>query len=454
MMELNKFYLNNSVQEIESLISKGQISCQDLAEITINQMQSFEGIIRAWVSFDYENLLIKSKLSDERYKQGNPRRLEGVPYGAKDIFNTKEFPTQMGSVLWKDFNPGNDARVVEYLNWAGANLIGKTNTAEFAVHHLNETINPHNESLTPGTSSSGSAAAVAAGMVPFALATQTAGSITRPASFCGVWGFKPSFGLVPRTGVLKTTDSLDTVGFIAAHGSSLRQVLDSIRVYGPNYPFVYENIDKAVDISKRRYKIGFVKTHVWMNAKHYVREAIENFLGKISMEEGFDVEEVLWPSELNISHDIHEIIYSKSLSYYFERESKSTGKISEVMRQMIEEGNQISMSVFQGALNEQSKLIKLTSDIFKEYDAIISIGTGSSAPLRGEIEIKDPSLIWTLAHLPTVSVPLFRSPEGMPFSVQFTGKKWADYRILAVLETLIERQIISNKSTEIIKELT
>lgn len=451
-MELNKFYLNNSIQEIESLILNGQISCQDLAEITINQMQAFEGNVKAWVSFDYENLLIKSKLSDERYKLGNPRRLEGVPYGAKDIFNTIEFPTQMGSELWKDFSPGNDARVVEYLNWAGANLVGKTNTAEFAVHHLNETINPHNESLTPGTSSSGSAASVAAGMVPFALATQTAGSITRPASFCGVWGFKPSFGLVPRTGVLKTTDSLDTVGFIASHGSSLRKILDSIRVYGPNYPFVYENIDNAVDIKRERYKIGFVKTHVWMIAKPYVREAIEKFLEKISVEKDIDVEEVLWPNELNISHDIHEIIYSKSLSYYFERESKSAGKISDVMRQMIEEGNQISMSDFQGALNEQSKIIKITSDIYKEYDAIISIGTGSSAPLRGEIEVKDPSLIWTLAHLPTISVPLFRSPEGMPFSVQFTGKKWADYRILGVLETLIQRQLIPDKSTEIINE--
>lgn len=453
-MEINKFYLNNSIQEIEALISSGQISCQDLAEITINQIQAFESNVKAWVSSDYENLLIKSKLSDERYRLGNPRRLEGVPYGAKDIFNTKEFPTQMGSELWKNFNPGNDARVVEYLNWAGANLVGKTNTAEFAVHHLNETINPHNESLTPGTSSSGSAASVAAGMVPFALATQTAGSITRPASFCGVWGFKPSFGLVPRTGVLKTTDSLDTVGFIAAHGSSLRHILDSIRVYGPNYPFVHENIDKALYFKKEGYKIGFVKTHVWMNAQPYVREAIEKLLAKISIEKNFEVEEVLWPAELNKSHDIHEIIYSKSLSYYFERESKSAGKISDVMKQMIMDGNQISMPVFQDALNQQSKIIRITSDIFKEYDAVISIGTGSSAPLRGEVEVKDPSLIWTLSHLPTVSVPLFRSPKGMPFSAQFTGKKWGDYKILKVLETLIQRQVISDKSTEIIKELT
>lgn len=121
------------------------------------------------------------------------------------------------------------------------------------------------------------------------------------------------------------------------------------------------------------------------------------------------------------------------------------------MKQMIEEGNLISMPVFQGALNQQNKIIKITSDIFKEYDAVISIGTGSSAPPRGEIEVKDPSLIWTLAHLPTASVPLFTSPEGMPFSIQFTGKKWGDYRILEVLEALIQRQVIPDKSTEIRK---
>ena len=130
----------------------------------------------------------------------------------------------MGSSIWSKHYAGNNARVIDNLICSGAHIIGKTVTAEFAVHSLNETLNPHDITKTPGTSSSGSAVAVQIGNVPFALGSQTAGSIIRPASFCGVWGFKPSFGLIPRTGVLKTTDTLDTVGILSSHGSNLRNV--------------------------------------------------------------------------------------------------------------------------------------------------------------------------------------------------------------------------------------
>ena len=137
--------------------------------------------------------------------------------------------------------------------WKNSGIfLGKTVTAEFAVHSLNETLNPHDITKTPGTSSSGSAVSVQIGNVPFALGSQTAGSIIRPASFCGVWGFKPSFGLIPRTGVLKTTDTLDTIGILSSHGSNFREVLDIIRVRGPNYPFVYQNIDQPFRIQPFR----------------------------------------------------------------------------------------------------------------------------------------------------------------------------------------------------------
>ena len=159
-----------------------------------------------------------------------------MPIGVKDIINTADFPTQMGSPLWNGFTPGNDARVVFNMKRAGGLVPGKTVTAEFAVHTLGKTINPWAPERTPGTSSSGSAVAVALGMVPAALGTQTAGSIVRPASFCGVWGMKPSFGLIPRTGMLKTTDSLDTVGFFAGHAADLQRLFDGLRVDGRDYP--------------------------------------------------------------------------------------------------------------------------------------------------------------------------------------------------------------------------
>jgi Asp-tRNA(Asn)/Glu-tRNA(Gln) amidotransferase A subunit family amidase len=172
----------------------------------------------------------------------------------------------MGSAIWKDFMPGNDSRCVDSLKKSGAIIGGKTVTAEFAVHSLNETLNPHDIKLTPGTSSSGSAVAVLLGIFPVAIGTQTAGSIIRPASFCGVYGFKPSFGIIPRTGMLKTTDSLDTIGFFVSHQKNMRIVLDAIRVHGSNYPYSFEPFSDKKRQEKgksERWRVGFVKTHTW-----------------------------------------------------------------------------------------------------------------------------------------------------------------------------------------------
>ena len=162
---------------------------------------------------------------------------------------------------------------------------GKTITAEFAVHALNATLNPYDVSKTPGTSSSGSAVAVALGIVPFALGTQTAGSIIRPASFCGVWGFKPSFGLIPRTGVLKTTDSLDTVGFFSFFGSDLRRILSTVRVSGKNYPKVFQKVDQRGPFPKPKdtqWKIGILYTSFWSNADDDIKTNFNNIIDVLS----------------------------------------------------------------------------------------------------------------------------------------------------------------------------
>ena len=150
----------------------------------------------------------------------------------------------MGSKVWKNFNAGNNARVIDNLIDDGSILIGKSTTAEFAVHHETKCKNALNDERLPGTSSTGSAIAVSLGLVPYALGTQTAGSITRPASYNGVFGFEPTFGMIPRTGILKTCDSLDTVGFMTSNFDNIEVILNSMRVSGKNYPYVDENVDK------------------------------------------------------------------------------------------------------------------------------------------------------------------------------------------------------------------
>ena len=185
--------MKSGIKDILKKIKKKKITTSEIAEQCIERIEEYNDKYKVWVSYDEKKLHEQSDKISERIGNGESIRvLEGIPVGVKDIFNTYDFPTQMGSPLWKGFTAGNDARFVYYLKEAGAIIPGKTDTAEFAVHAIGNCLNPHDVTRTPGTSSSGSSVAVALGMTPAAIGTQTAGSIVRPASFCGVYGCKPS----------------------------------------------------------------------------------------------------------------------------------------------------------------------------------------------------------------------------------------------------------------------
>lgn len=450
---MNSIFLEQSIPELLKSIEQKRLSFEDFANTTASIIEKKEASTLAWVTYDLKQLKSDAKKAYERYKsRGSLLELDGIPFGVKDIFNTKSFPTQMGSEIWKNFNPGNNARAVDSLLSGGGILAGKTVTAEFAVHALNKTLNPHDPSKTPGTSSSGSAAAVATGMVPYTLGTQTAGSIIRPASFCGVWGMKPSFGLIPRTGALKTTDTLDSIGFLAAHGKSLRVILDQLRVKGPDYPYVYNNVDKKGSFpkqSKHPWRVGFVKTHVWDKATKYAKQSVTELASKIDNENGFEVEEISWPEELDSSHDVHQKIYNKCLSYYFQSETRYVSKITPVMNKLISKGKEISDEEFKMALQAQEIISAKLDELFTPYDIVLSLSTSSSAPPRGTRELADPSLIWTMGHLPTISVPIFRCMSDLPFGAQFTSTKRNDYVLLQGVEEMIDRNLLPTGSTQI-----
>lgn len=445
--------LEYSIPEINELLIKNEIQPLDLINELEGNLNKYESKVHAWVHTDIENL--KSEVENKRdflKKQLNFSKLAYLPVGIKDIFNTKAFPTEMGSLTWKDFTPGNNARVVDLLIQDGSLVAGKTVTAEFAVHELNETINPHDFTRTPGTSSSGSAVSVATGMVPYAMGTQTAGSIIRPASFCGVWGMKPSFGLIPRTGILKTADSLDTVGFLASHGRSLRPILDTIRMKGPDYPFIYKHIDSKGEYPKNKntiWKIGFVKTHTWEKAEDYAKESFLAFIDKISKLKNLELEEVKWREAITDSHVVHETIYNKSLSYYFQNEEKAGEHISKIMRNMIELGKDISPTEYKAALAKQESIAKEVEMMLEPFDIVFSLGTTSHAPLRGVEEIPDPCLIWTLSHVPSIGIPVYRSPLGLPIGIQAVSKRFNDYLLLQAIEEYIENGILPKGSMKI-----
>lgn len=428
---LNKnIFLNKSIEEIHACYRDGTLDPAELAQICIDRVTELEGRCHAWVCFDKEILLKQADEIKRRLQKGEAiRLLEGIPMGIKDIINTKELPTQMGSPIWKDFTPGNDARVVYNVRNAGGMIPGKTVTAEFAVHTLGETLNPHDVTRTPGTSSSGSAVAVALGMVPVALGTQTAGSIVRPASFCGVYGCKPSFGTIPRTGMLKTTDSLDTFGFFTSRFRDLARVFDVLKVHGPDYPLSYHAFNDKLRQNKpegRHWKVAFVRTHTWNYAYNYAKDAIVSWARKLSDARDIEIVETDLPSEMEHAHEIHATIYDKTLSYYFKEEYKKAELVSPIMNEIIRRGNELSVKQYLKALKEQEKLCHIMDNFMQQFDALISLSTAGEAPLREDTEKPDPALMWTMTHLPSISAPVFTSPGGLPFGVQLVARKYND----------------------------
>lgn len=423
-------FFDLSIGKIVRLFETGGMSPVDIANWCIEQFNLYERTYQAWEIFGLDQLMDQAQRSERRLLEGNKYRpLEGIPVGVKDIFNTFDFPTQMGSPLWRDFTPGNDARVVFNLRKMGMVVPGKTVTAEFAVHTLGKTKNPHDTTKTPGTSSSGSAVAVATGMVPMALATQTAGSIVRPASFCGIYGCKPSFGLIPRTGILKTTDSLDTVGYFALHYDDLERIFELIRVHGENYPIsnkILNDKKRQNNPQNRPWRVVFVRTHTWNDAESYTKTALIEWLNKLGKTDDVDIVEAEPPEIMQKAHTVHSIIYDKMLSNYFKKEYSRHELVSPIMNELIEHGLSIDAVTFKWAVKEQEEMAFQMDRFMKHFDIMITLSTAGDAPLREEREKSDPALMWTMTYLPVISAPVFISPKQLPFGLQLVARRYSD----------------------------
>lgn len=433
--------LDRPIAQLHQALQAGEITPVDIAQHTIDQVKAQEDAVKAWVVFDGARLMNEAALVDT----SKPLRgLEAIPMGVKDNMNTEDFATQMGSKLWKDFTPGNDARVVFNAKREGALVAGKTVTAEFAVHALDKTVNPHNPLYNPGTSSSGSAAAIATNMVQVALGTQTAGSIVRPASYCGVYGVKPSFGLIARTGILKTTDTLDSIGFFVRHFADYERVLGALRVEGPNYPVSYAALRQfGAQLPKSQWRVALVKpTSCWEHATDEAKAALDNWAKKLGAVDGVTVNEVSLPDLLDEAHRIHATIYNKTLSYYFQGEYQSKEDVSPIMATLIEAGQGITPQQYIDAMKAQEACIDAITPWFNDYDVIITLSTAGPAPLRDAPEPPDSALIWTMLHLPVVSAPAFTASNGMPFGLQLVGPKYSDYQLGQFVQRCIDAELL------------
>jgi len=441
----NNIFQLSACESID-LVKSGKISIVELVQSYIERIDELNPILNAWVHLDHRHVLETAKIMDKKNKNGeNLEPLFGIPIGVKDIFNTEDFPTEMGSHLWKNFEPGNDARIISKIRLNNGIVLGKTETAEFAVHALGKSKNPFDFSRSPGTSSSGSAIAVATGMSPITIGTQTAGSIIRPASYCGVYGFKPSYGLIPRTGMLKTTDTLDQIGFFARNPYDLKLFLDVVRVKGKHYPFVEKSFNdiKMQSIESKKLKIRLVKTHVWDMATSEVQKIVLQFVDKLDSLGKFDVEEFNLPEIFSKAHNIHELIYSKSLSYYFQKELKDKSLVSDVFYSLTEKTKNVSIPEFHDALDYQVKIRRILNNEFENFDLIISLSTADYAPSRDIREKDDPSLIWTMCGNPAINVPIVDHTRSLPLGIQIVAKRFDDELLLNFVKFLYDSKLIN-----------
>ena len=445
MTSKNHIFQLNACKLID-LVKSGEISITEMIESHLKRINQINPVLNAIVNHSPKQSLDTAKILDCEKKDGKDiGPLYGIPVGIKDIFNTYDFPTEMGSHLWKNFESGNDARIVSNIRLGNGIILGKTETAEFAVHALGKSKNPYDFSRSPGTSSSGSAIAVATGMSPITIGTQTAGSIIRPASYCGVYGFKPSYGLIPRTGMLKTTDTLDQIGFFGRNPYDLGLFLDVVRVKGKNYPYVEKKFNQKYlnSFKSRKLRIRFVRTHVWDSATNEVQKRILQFVDKINSSGMYDIKEVELPEIFSNAHKVHETIYAKSLAYYFKNELEKKSLVSDVFYKLTKKAESVSIPKFNDALEYQVKLRHILDNEFDNFDLIISLSTADYAPLRDIEEKPDPSLIWTMCGNPAINVPITDSTNNLPLGIQIIGKRYDDELLLNCVKSLYDSEMIS-----------
>lgn len=433
-----------SATEAARRIREGLLSSEELVESCLERIRQVEDTVQAWTFLDEKHALAQARAADELRRSAQPiGALHGIPVGIKDIVDTQDMPTENGTVLHKGRAPRDDAALVTMLKAAGAVILGKTVTTECAYFHPGKTRNPWNPKHTPGGSSSGSAAAVAASMVPLAVGSQTNGSVIRPAAYCGVYGFKPTHGLIPRTGVLPLSRALDQMGVFARTLEDLALAVEPLVGFNEGDPDtrprarmpLLETLREEPPIPPM---IGLVKTPHWDRATEETKQGFTEIVEAL----GAQVEEVdLGPTSV-AAWDLHKTIMESDMALNFEREwQKGRARLSEPLRSLIERGREIRAVDYKRALQASQLVVNNLEDLFIErYDALLTPSAPGSAP-KGLGSTGDPVFctLWTLCGMPAVSLPLLQDAQGLPIGVQLVGRRNFDARLLRTARWLSGR---------------
>jgi len=431
-----------TLTEAAADIREGRVTSADLVAACLQRIAEVDAQIEAWAFLDREHALRQAKAADDHRKQGKPiGPLHGVPIGIKDIFDTCDMPTEFGSSLWEGRTPRRDAAAVALLRADGAVIMGKTVTTEYAYYRPGKTKNPHDPERTPGGSSSGSAAAVAAGMVPGAIGSQTNGSVIRPAAFCGVVGFKPTHGLIPRSGALLLSRALDHVGVFArsvADVALLAETLTGFDEEDPDTRPVARPPFSAVAASEPPLppRFAFVRTPAWPHAEPATAPAFAELIEALG-EAASEIE--LGPS-FERAVELHRIVMEVEMAHNLYRDyEQGADKLSPVLRKLIERGRAYPAIAYTRAVAGAAPLNGMLDPAFDEYDALLTPAAPGEAP-RGLDSTGNPVFctIWTYLGTPAVTLPLLHGENGMPIGVQLVGRRGNDARLLRTARWLAD----------------
>lgn len=434
--------LSLSATAAAEAIAKGTLTSVELVTACLDQIARRDDEIGAFQFINGAHALAQATRADDMLREGRTvGRLHGVPVAVKDIIDTADMPTENGCKIFAGRQPETDAQCVANLRAAGAVILGKTVTTELATLQPSRTRNPVNLAHTPGGSSAGSAAAVAAGMTPLALGTQTIGSVIRPAAFCGIVGYKPSFGLVPRTGVLEQAPSLDTVGAMARTVDDVALLVEMMQSHDSRDPASLPSArPQLLKIARQEWPIpplfAFAKTFAWAAADNATHEAF----GELVESLGHQAREIVMDLSTEMGIEAARIVNRVEMAANFGTLlDRNPDMLGPKVAAMIEEGRRIPGVKYIDALNARAAHHDSMAEILLNHGTILTPAAPGVAP-QGLESTGDPVFcaFWTYLGLPTITLPLL-DVDGMPMGVQLVGAPRDDGRLLRTANMLIKQ---------------
>ncbi|HTC97594.1 MAG TPA: amidase [Bradyrhizobium sp.] len=419
-MEANRLSARNAL----GAIRHGALSSLDLVQACLARIAERESTIGAWCHLDREAAIHCAREADERQQSGVPLGpLHGLPIGVKDVFDTADMPSEYGSPSLRGRRPPHDADAVARLRAAGAVIIGKTVTSEFGMYAATSCRNPHDGERSAGVSSAGSAAAVADEMVPLALGTQHTASTLLPASFCGAFGFKPSFGFTSMRGSNILVPRLANVGFLA-------RSVDDLALFASVFSPELETC-----MPRPPQRLAFVRGPAWTDVAPDAAAALEALCRQFP----FAIEDVELPAEFDAAERITLGILAAHMADRFGGMSAETQRgYNNALRDLIAAGHEMDAATYIGFDRSANELAAVADGLFSHVDALITLSAPGEATAALEPGSGALCMPWSLAGLPAVSLPLLQGSSGLPIGVQLVGRRGGDAGLLSIAAWLTD----------------